>query len=131
MSISLRNLSSQLTDLTESFVYWTWNLAGWSRILGGLDWTLGTPVHIHSGPAGELSSLLLGQATAAAMRVFRLLLAVLIPAFRCSHSASSALAIAISIGRRRRYGIRLGQDAQRLLLHPRRGLTPAHPELPC
>ncbi|KAI0037158.1 ammonium transporter [Vararia minispora EC-137] len=40
---------------------WTWNPAGWSFLLGGLDFAGGTPVHISSGTAALAISIYLGK----------------------------------------------------------------------
>lgn len=40
---------------------WTWNAAGWSFVMGGLDFAGGTPVHISSGTAALAISLYLGK----------------------------------------------------------------------
>jgi ammonia channel protein AmtB len=40
---------------------WTWNPAGWSYVLGGLDFSGGTVVHISSGTAGTSVSFCLYQ----------------------------------------------------------------------
>ncbi|KAJ9123589.1 hypothetical protein QFC24_003805 [Naganishia onofrii] len=40
---------------------WTWNAAGWSFILGGLDYAGGSPVHISSGTASLAIALYLGK----------------------------------------------------------------------
>lgn len=40
---------------------WTWNSAGWSFQLGGLDFAGGTPVHISSGTAALAISIYLGK----------------------------------------------------------------------
>jgi len=40
---------------------WTWNPAGWSFVLGGLDFAGGTPVHISSGTAALAISIYLGK----------------------------------------------------------------------
>ncbi|KZV76624.1 ammonium transporter [Peniophora sp. CONT] len=40
---------------------WTWNAAGWSFVLGGLDFAGGTPVHISSGTAALAISIYLGK----------------------------------------------------------------------
>ncbi|KAJ9091051.1 hypothetical protein QFC19_009288 [Naganishia cerealis] len=40
---------------------WTWNSAGWSFVLGGLDYAGGSPVHISSGTASLAIALYLGK----------------------------------------------------------------------
>ncbi|KAH8825080.1 ammonium transporter [Flagelloscypha sp. PMI_526] len=40
---------------------WTWNAAGWSFVMGGLDFAGGTPVHISSGTAALAISIYLGK----------------------------------------------------------------------
>ncbi|KAA1473590.1 ammonium transporter [Dentipellis sp. KUC8613] len=40
---------------------WTWNPAGWSFTMGGLDFAGGTPVHISSGTAALAISIYLGK----------------------------------------------------------------------
>jgi Amt family ammonium transporter len=40
---------------------WTWNAAGWSFILGGLDYAGGSPVHISSGTASLAIAFYLGK----------------------------------------------------------------------
>ncbi|RHZ77342.1 hypothetical protein Glove_180g85 [Diversispora epigaea] len=40
---------------------WTWNVNGWSSVLGGLDFAGGTPVHIASGAAALAYCLALGK----------------------------------------------------------------------
>ncbi|KAK5810221.1 ammonium transporter 2 [Linnemannia elongata] len=52
--------------LWTTFVYdfiacWTWNPAGWSFVMGGLDFAGGTPVHISSGGAALAYALVLGR----------------------------------------------------------------------
>ncbi|KAG0373622.1 hypothetical protein BGX24_011457 [Mortierella sp. AD032] len=54
--------------LWTTFVYdfiacWTWNPAGWSFVMGGLDFAGGTPVHISSGGAALAYALVLGRRT--------------------------------------------------------------------
>ena len=39
------------TIIYDPIACWTWNTAGWSNKLGGLDFAGGTPVHIASGSA--------------------------------------------------------------------------------
>ncbi|KAF9551065.1 hypothetical protein EC957_010833 [Mortierella hygrophila] len=52
--------------LWTTFVYdfiacWTWNPAGWSYVMGGLDFAGGTPVHISSGGAALAYAIVLGR----------------------------------------------------------------------
>ncbi|KAH6655214.1 ammonium transporter AmtB-like domain-containing protein [Truncatella angustata] len=51
------------TIVYDPIAYWTWNSAGWSFIMGGLDFAGGTPVHISSGAAALAYSLMLGKRT--------------------------------------------------------------------
>lgn len=49
------------TIIYDPIACWTWNPAGWSSHLGGLDFAGGTPVHIASGSAALAYSLMLGK----------------------------------------------------------------------
>jgi len=49
------------TLVYDPIACWTWNPAGWSAILGGLDFAGGTPVHISSGTAALAISIYLGK----------------------------------------------------------------------
>lgn len=49
------------TLVYDPIACWTWNAAGWSFVLGGLDFAGGTPVHISSGTAALAISLYLGK----------------------------------------------------------------------
>lgn len=49
------------TIIYDPIACWTWNPAGWSYTLGGLDFAGGTPVHIASGSAALAYSLMLGK----------------------------------------------------------------------
>jgi len=42
---------------------WTWNAAGWSNLMGGLDFAGGTPVHISSGAASLAYCIIVGKRT--------------------------------------------------------------------
>lgn len=48
------------TLVYDPIACWTWNPAGWSYKLGGLDFAGGTPVHIASGFAALAYSFVLG-----------------------------------------------------------------------
>lgn len=49
------------TIIYDPIACWTWNPAGWSASVGGLDFAGGTPVHIASGSAALAYSLMLGK----------------------------------------------------------------------
>ncbi|KAI1356956.1 ammonium transporter [Xylaria sp. FL0043] len=49
------------TIIYDPIACWTWNPAGWSNKLGGLDFAGGTPVHISSGTAALAYSMMLGK----------------------------------------------------------------------
>lgn len=49
------------TLVYDPIACWTWNPAGWSYKLGGLDFAGGTPVHISSGTAALAYSYILGK----------------------------------------------------------------------
>ncbi|KAI9801035.1 MAG: ammonium transporter Amt1 [Sarcosagium campestre] len=49
------------TIIYDPIACWTWNAAGWSFIMGGLDFAGGTPVHIASGAAALAYSVMLGK----------------------------------------------------------------------
>jgi Amt family ammonium transporter len=49
------------TLIYDPIACWTWNSAGWSFKMGGLDFAGGTPVHISSGSAALAYSLMLGK----------------------------------------------------------------------
>lgn len=49
------------TLVYDPIACWTWNPAGWSAKLGGLDFAGGTPVHISSGAAALGYSIMLGK----------------------------------------------------------------------
>ncbi|KAF2968153.1 hypothetical protein GQX73_g5426 [Xylaria multiplex] len=49
------------TIIYDPIACWTWNPAGWSNKLGGLDFAGGTPVHIASGTAALAYSMMLGK----------------------------------------------------------------------
>ncbi|PPQ68731.1 hypothetical protein CVT24_007558 [Panaeolus cyanescens] len=49
------------TIVYDPIACWTWNGAGWSFVLGGLDFAGGTPVHISSGTAALAISVYLGK----------------------------------------------------------------------
>ncbi|KII84515.1 hypothetical protein PLICRDRAFT_45863 [Plicaturopsis crispa FD-325 SS-3] len=49
------------TIVYDPIACWTWNPAGWSFVLGGLDFAGGTPVHISSGTAALAISIYLGK----------------------------------------------------------------------
>ncbi|KAI0505258.1 ammonium transporter [Xylaria bambusicola] len=49
------------TIIYDPIACWTWNPAGWSNKLGGLDFAGGTPVHIASGSAALAYSMMLGK----------------------------------------------------------------------
>ena len=49
------------TIIYDPIACWTWNPAGWSFQMGGLDFAGGTPVHISSGFAALAYSLILGK----------------------------------------------------------------------
>ncbi|KAG6918516.1 hypothetical protein DXG01_013878 [Tephrocybe rancida] len=49
------------TVVYDPLVYWTWNSKGWSYVLGGLDFSGGTPIHISSGTAALAISIFLGK----------------------------------------------------------------------
>ena len=49
------------TLIYDAIACWTWNPAGWSARMGGLDFAGGTPVHISSGSAALAYSLMLGK----------------------------------------------------------------------
>lgn len=49
------------TIVYDPIACWTWNPAGWSAKLGGLDFAGGTPVHISSGAAALAYSIMLGK----------------------------------------------------------------------
>ncbi|KAM3415293.1 Ammonium transporter [Cercospora zeina] len=51
------------TVVYDPLACWTWNPAGWSYQLGGLDFAGGTPVHISSGSAALAYSYILGKRT--------------------------------------------------------------------
>ena len=51
------------TLVYDPIACWTWNPAGWSYKLGGLDFAGGTPVHISSGTAALAYSYILGKRT--------------------------------------------------------------------
>ncbi|TLD12655.1 uncharacterized protein PgNI_04819 [Pyricularia grisea] len=48
------------TLVYDPIACWTWNPAGWSFRMGGLDYAGGTPVHIASGAAALAYSMMLG-----------------------------------------------------------------------
>ncbi|ELU44333.1 ammonium transporter [Rhizoctonia solani AG-1 IA] len=49
------------TVVYDPIACWTWNGAGWSFVMGGLDFAGGTPVHISSGTAALAISIYLGK----------------------------------------------------------------------
>ncbi|KAF1984691.1 ammonium transporter-like protein [Aulographum hederae CBS 113979] len=49
------------TVVYDAIACWTWNPAGWSYKMGGLDFAGGTPVHISSGCAALAYSYMLGK----------------------------------------------------------------------
>ncbi|CAE6467969.1 unnamed protein product [Rhizoctonia solani] len=49
------------TLVYDPIACWTWNGAGWSFLMGGLDFAGGTPVHISSGTAALAISIYLGK----------------------------------------------------------------------
>ncbi|KAI5926791.1 ammonium permease [Camillea tinctor] len=49
------------TIIYDPIACWTWNPAGWSNRMGGLDFAGGTPVHIASGSAALAYSWVLGK----------------------------------------------------------------------
>ncbi|CAE6505360.1 unnamed protein product [Rhizoctonia solani] len=49
------------TLVYDPIACWTWNAAGWSYVMGGLDFAGGTPVHISSGTAALAISIYLGK----------------------------------------------------------------------
>ncbi|KAI1455671.1 ammonium transporter [Annulohypoxylon moriforme] len=49
------------TIIYDPIACWTWNPAGWSNTMGGLDFAGGTPVHIASGTAALAYSMMLGK----------------------------------------------------------------------
>jgi ammonium transporter, Amt family len=49
------------TIIYDPIACWTWNPAGWTFQLGGLDFAGGTPVHISSGAAALAYSIMLGK----------------------------------------------------------------------
>jgi Amt family ammonium transporter len=49
------------TLVYDPLACWTWNINGWSAVLGGLDFAGGTPVHISSGTAALAISIYLGK----------------------------------------------------------------------
>lgn len=49
------------TIIYDPLACWTWNPHGWVKVLGGLDFAGGTPVHIASGTAALAYSLMLGK----------------------------------------------------------------------
>lgn len=49
------------TLIYDPIACWTWNPAGWTYLLGGLDFAGGTPVHIASGTAALAYSYMLGK----------------------------------------------------------------------
>ncbi|OTA64589.1 ammonium transporter [Hypoxylon sp. EC38] len=49
------------TIIYDPIACWTWNPAGWSNKMGGLDFAGGTPVHIASGTAALAYSMMLGK----------------------------------------------------------------------
>ncbi|KAI2640564.1 ammonium transporter [Hypomontagnella submonticulosa] len=49
------------TIIYDPIACWTWNPAGWSNRMGGLDFAGGTPVHIASGTAALAYSMMLGK----------------------------------------------------------------------
>lgn len=49
------------TIIYDVLACWTWNPKGWVKVLGGLDFAGGTPVHISSGTAALAYSLMLGK----------------------------------------------------------------------
>ncbi|KAF2093089.1 ammonium transporter 1 [Rhizodiscina lignyota] len=49
------------TVIYDPIACWTWNPAGWSFKMGGLDFAGGTPVHISSGSAALAYSYMLGK----------------------------------------------------------------------
>ena len=49
------------TIIYDPIACWTWNPAGWSYKMGGLDFAGGTPVHISSGAAALAYSVMLGK----------------------------------------------------------------------
>ncbi|KAK4216013.1 ammonium transporter [Rhypophila decipiens] len=49
------------TVIYDPIACWTWNPAGWSNKMGGLDFAGGTPVHIASGAAALAYSMMLGK----------------------------------------------------------------------
>jgi len=49
------------TIVYDPIACWTWNVNGWSNMLGGLDFAGGTPVHISSGAAALAYCLIVGK----------------------------------------------------------------------
>jgi ammonium transporter, Amt family len=49
------------TIIYDPIACWTWNPAGWTFKMGGLDFAGGTPVHISSGAAALAYSIMLGK----------------------------------------------------------------------
>jgi Amt family ammonium transporter len=49
------------TVIYDPIACWTWNPAGWTFKMGGLDFAGGTPVHISSGAAALAYSIMLGK----------------------------------------------------------------------
>ncbi|PMD36893.1 putative ammonium transporter [Hyaloscypha variabilis F] len=49
------------TIIYDPIACWTWNPAGWTYKMGGLDFAGGTPVHISSGAAALAYSIMLGK----------------------------------------------------------------------
>lgn len=49
------------TLVYDPMACWTWNINGWSAVLGGLDFAGGTPVHISSGAGSLAITLFLGK----------------------------------------------------------------------
>jgi Amt family ammonium transporter len=50
-----------LTIVYCPIAMWTWNPAGWTFVMGGLDFAGGSPVHISSGTAALAIALYLGK----------------------------------------------------------------------
>jgi len=49
------------TLVYDVIAHWTWGPGGWSKVLGGLDFAGGTPVHISSGFAALAYALFVGR----------------------------------------------------------------------
>ena len=49
------------TIIYDPIACWTWNPAGWTFKMGGLDFAGGTPVHITSGAAALAYSIMIGK----------------------------------------------------------------------